>query len=184
MEEDKLDKIMKFKQEMQRLGLSPVKAEEYTSPLNEAAMKFKGAASSADVTPISTIVKGAANADLTPAKNIVKGAVDKIDTKQVQKLISGSGFSDKIQSILKSRAAAKAANIGGDMIKKVPMIGGIAAGLGTLLTTGDASAASQAALPLVGDAEDIGPDLNSLEGKMEAGTATPDELYRLRNGIK
>ncbi len=169
MDEDKLDKMMKFKREMQRLGLSPIKDEGYTSPLNDAVMKVKGAATSAD---------------LTPSKTVIKGVNEAIDTKGVQKLISGNSFADKIQSILKSRAASKTAGIAGDMVKKVPMIGGIVAGLGTLMTTGDASAATQAALPLVGDADDIGPDLNSLEGKLESGTITQDEMQKLLSRSK
>ena len=184
MENEKLDKMMKFKQEMQRLGLSPIKDEGYVSPLTDTAMTVKGLASSADVTPVNTMVKSTASADVTPLKNIVKGGTDKIDTKQIQKIITGNAFSDKIQNILKSRAAAKLAKTASGAVKNIPMIGGIAAGLGTLLTTGDASAASQAALPLVGDSDDLGPTAGSLEAKMEAGTATPDELYRLRNGMK
>lgn len=186
MDEEKnarLDKMMKFKQEMQRLGISPVKADDYVSPLNDAVMKFKGEATSANVTPVNQIVKGVTPNSISE-RTIIKNVTDKIDTKEIQKLISGNAFADKIQNILKSRAATKAAGTVGDMVKKVPMIGGIAAGLGTLLTTGDASAASQAALPLVGDSDDLGPEAGSLEAKMEAGTATPDELYRLRNGMK
>lgn len=186
MDEEKnarLDKMMKFKQEMQRLGLSPVKADDYVSPLNDAVMKFKGEATSANVTPINTMVKGVTPNSI-PERTVIKNVTDKIDTKEIQKLISGNAFADKIQNILKSRAAAKAAGIAGDAIKKVPMIGGIAAGLGTLLTTGDASAASQAALPLVGDSDDLGPEKGSLESKLESGTITQDEMQQLLNRSK
>lgn len=163
------DRLLKFKRDMEKLGLAPIRKEGYVSPLNEVKMRVDGPVEHIDTK--------------TPAK-VFKNSTEKIDTKGVQKLISGNAFADKIQAILKSRAAAKAAGVAGDMIKKVPMIGGIAAGLGTLLTTGDASAASQAALPLVGDSDDLGPSADSLEAKMESGTATPDELYRLRNGMK
>lgn len=184
MEESKIDKIMKFKREMQRLGLSPIKDEGYVSPLSDANMKVKGAMSSADVTPVNTMVKGAVNADVTPVKNIVKGGVDKIDTKEVRKLISGNSFTSKIDDILKSRAAAKLASGAAGAIKKIPMLGGIVAGLGTLAATGDASAATQSALPLVGEADDLGPTPDSLEAKMENGTITQDELQQLLNRSK
>lgn len=177
------DRLLKFKRDMERMGLAPVKADNYVSPLNDAVMKFKGEATSANVTPINQIVKGV-NPNAIPEKTVIKGVTDRIDTKSIQKIGNAEAVADKIRKIIQSRAAAKAAGVAGDMIKKVPMIGGIAAGLGTLLTTGDASAASQAALPLVGDSDDLGPSADSLEAKMEAGTATPDELYRLRNGMK
>lgn len=169
---------------MQRLGLSPIKDEGYVSPLTDANMKVKGVASSANVTPVNTIVKGAANADVTPVKNIVKGGVDKIDTKEVRKLISGNAFTSKIDDILKSRAAAKLAKTAAGGIKQIPMLGGIIAGLGTLAATGDASAATQSALPLVGEADDVGPTPGSLESKMENGTITPDEMQLLLNRSK
>jgi hypothetical protein len=167
---DKLrDRILNFKRGMENLNMSPVKDEGYVSPLNEANMKIKGSADIIDTkTPIAKI----------------KNATDHIDTKSIQKQVLGDAFEQRIKAIRASRALSKAGGIAGDMIKKVPMIGGIAAGLGTLLSTGDASAASQAALPLVSEADDLGPSMDSLEGKMEAGTATPDELYRLRNGMK
>jgi hypothetical protein len=182
MDNPEQDRLLKFKRDMEKLGLSNIKSDEYVSPLNDAMMKFKGSKTSVDVTPAVNLVKG--SGQIPDANSLVKGIADKIDTKSIQKQLSGSAFADKIQDILKSRAAAKLGGAAGDMIKKVPMIGGIAAGLGTLLTTGDASAASQAALPLVGDSDDLGSSIDSLEGKMEAGTATPDELYRLRNGLK
>jgi len=195
---DPQERLLKFKRDMEKLGLAPVKTEEYVSPLTDANMRVKGAATSADVTPINTLVKGSGQLPeakttikgvtdkidtMTPIKTI-KNVTDKIDTKSIQKQISGNAFADKIQAILKSRAAAKASGIAGDMIKKVPMIGGIAAGLGTLLTTGDASAASQAALPLVGDSDDLGPSAGSLESKLESGTITPDEMQKLLQGLK
>ena len=190
MEDDKnarLDKMMKFKQEMQRLGLSPVKTEDYVSPLNDAVMKFKGEATSANVTPINQMVKGVTPNPMSE-KTVIKGVTDHINTNEIQKLISGNDRVDKIAKILESRKLAKmaksAGGIAGDMIKKVPMIGGIAAGLGTLLTTGDASAASQAALPLIGDADDLGPEKGSLESKLESGTITQDEMQQLLNRSK
>lgn len=180
--ETETDKILRFKRDIEKLKMAPIKDEGYISPLNEANLKFKG---SAPVPEAKTVIKGVTDKidTMTPIAKI-KNVTDKIDTKSIQKQISGNDRVDKIAKILESRRLAKLGGIAGDMFKKVPMIGGIAAGLGTLLTTGDASAASQAALPLVGDSDDLGPSTDSLEHKMEAGTATPDELYRLRNGMK
>jgi hypothetical protein len=172
MEDDKLNKALKFKQEMQRLGLSPVKTEEYVSPLTEASMKFKGLASSADVTPTNTMVKGiSANSDIIPVKTMVKGVTDHIDTKDVQKLISGTGFQNKIKSILESRAAAKLAK---NTLKSVPFLG-TAMGVGSALISGDVSAA----VPILDQADAIGPTEGSLEAKLESGIITPDEMQQL-----
>jgi len=180
--ENEADKLLRFKRDIEKLKMASIKDEGYVSPLNDANMKFKGNAASADITPSVNMVKG--SGQLPEAKTIIKGVTDHIDTKSIQKVGNAEAVADKIRKIIQSRAAAKLGGAAGGMIKKIPMIGGIAAGLGTLLTTGDASAASQATLPLVGDSDDLGPSMDSLEGKMEAGTATPDELYRLRNGMK
>lgn len=155
------DRLLKFKRDMERLGLAPVKPEEYVSPLNEAALTFKGAATNADVTPIT---------------NIVKGGTDKINTKEVQKLISGNSFKNKISDILESRKLAKAATAAGKGLKALPLIGP-AIGLASAFATGDASAA----VPVLNDIEGAGPMKGSIESKIENGTATQDEIDQLFN---
>jgi hypothetical protein len=161
--EEELKKEMVFKRGINRLNLMPTKSDDYMSPLNEAMHYIKG------------------SAPVKEAKTIIKGVTDHIDTKSIQKVGKADAWAEKI---LAARAASALAKKSGglvkSMVKGIPMIGGIAAGLGTLLTTGDASAASQAALPLVGDSDDLGPSPDSLEHKMESGTATPDELDQLR----
>ena len=177
------DRLLKFKRDMEKLGLAPVKSEEYVSPLNDAV----------------NVVKGAYNPNINN-KMILKGATEKIDTKPVQKLLSGVDFQDKIQAILKSRAAAK---MGKNTLKSIPVIGGLV-GMGSSLMSGDVAAAGLDAADVAADLTlaptnpvglattaisafsggDLGSDSDSLEAKMESGTATPDELYRLRNGMK
>lgn len=176
------DRLLKFKRDMEKLGLAPVKPDEYVSPLSEASMKFKGATTSADVTPITNVVKGVASqADVTPLKQVVKGGVDKINTKEVQKLVTGDMFKDKIANILESRKLAKAASAAGKGLKALPLIGP-AIGLASAFATGDASAA----VPVLNDIEGAGPMKGSIEAKIENGTATQDEIDQLmmrsRNG--
>lgn len=178
------DRLLKFKRDMEKLGLAPVKPDEYVSPLTEASMKVKGAASSANVTPVNNIVKGVASqADVTPIKQIVKGGVDRINTKEVQKLVSGNMFQDKIAKILESKRLAKAAaSLGGVAskgLKAVPFIG-TAMGLGSALMSGDASAA----IPVLDQADNLGPEEGTLESKLESGTITKDELQQLLNRSK
>lgn len=166
MDDEKLDRMMKFRQGMQKLALAPVKSDDYVSPLNNAV----------------NIVKGGKQ-PVVNENMVLKGTTEKINTKPMQKLISGQDRVDKVAKIIEARRLAKLGGIAGDALKKVPMIGGIAAGLGTLLTTGDASAASQAALPLVGDSDDLGPTPGSLESKLENGTITEDEMDKLLKGM-
>jgi len=118
---------------------------------------------------------------LDEAENfLVKGAKE-LPNNAIQKVISGDTFKDKLASILKSRAASKALGTAKTGLKSIPFLGPAVVGLGTLAATGDASAATQSALPLVGDTDDVGPASDSLEFKLENGTATPEELEVLRN---
>ena len=160
---DETDKLLKFKQEMQKLSMTPVKANDYVSPLDAEKILVKGAKPVADTT-----------------KHVIKGMTDHIDTNQMGKIISGNAFQDKLQAILKSRAAAKLGSAAKTGLKSIPFLGPAVAGLTTLAATGDVSAATQEALPFVNEAGNIGPDINSLEHKLESGTATPDELDQLR----
>lgn len=158
------------KKMLARLEMMPTHAEGYISPLTEEVMKVKRLANAPDLT-----------------KNVVKGVTDHINTNEVQKLISGSQLQSKLASILESRAASKAAQLAGKaggmmsgVTKHIPILGGLAVGLGTALATGDASAGEQAAIPLLNEADNLGAPAGSLEDKMESGIATQDELDQLR----
>lgn len=158
---EELDRVLEFRRNLNRLSQSPVKAGDYVSPLEGEVMKVKNLDNT-----------------LPEAKTIIKGATDKIDTKGVQKLLSGNQFSNKIAKILESRALAKAGNvakqglnIASEAGKRIPMLGGLAVGLGTALATRDASAA----VPGLNEADVVGPVEGSIEHKLESGQPLTDE---------
>ena len=186
--DSEIDKALKFKQDMQKLAMSPVKAADYVSPLEGQNMLVKGGSTLPET---KQVIKGVTDVILPQAKQVVKGATDAIDTKGVQKLLSGNAFQDKLQAILKSRAASKALDAGVDVsraasrgLKSVPLLGSLAAGALTYATTGDAQAAATEATPFVNEAGAVGPEVNSLEYKMENGTASPEELALLRSRVQ
>lgn len=116
----------------------------------------------------------------------IKGVTEHIDNNAIQKLSSGADFMKKI---LESRAASKLAKMAGGAApalkavgKHIPMIGGIATGLGTLLATGDASAALPAMIPVINESEGVGPEEGTLEHSLESGKQmSPKEMEILRN---
>ena len=88
---DKKDKALEYLRGLDKLRASPIKAEDYTSPLEQDVMRVKGGqAVPEEVTRI-------------------KGTTDKIDTKGIAKLTSGEDFADKIAKIQALRAAGKRA---------------------------------------------------------------------------
>lgn len=184
--DSEIDKALKFKQGLQKLAMSPVKAADYVSPLEGENMVAKG---SAILPEAKQVIKG--TKALPESKQLVKGVADNIDTKGVQKLLTGSAFQDKLVSILKSRAASKAIGAGTDLskvastgLKSIPLLGSLVAGGLTFAATGDANAAMQEATPFVNEAGAVGPEIGSLEHKLESGTATPEELAILRNRVQ
>jgi hypothetical protein len=166
------DRILKFKRGMEQLASTPIRSEDYVSPLNEALLKVKGAIPSPDT-----------------AKTVIKGVTDHINTNEVQKVLSGNQFQQKLASILESRAAQKAGKMmgqAGGMLsnvgKHIPILGGLAVGLGTALATGDASAGEQAATPILNEADPLGPTEGTLEHKLESGSPmSREEMEILRN---
>ena len=179
--ENEADKLLRFKRDIEKLKMASIKDEGYVSPLNDANMKFKGNATSADITPSVNMVKG--SGQLPEAKTVIKGVTNHIDTKSIQKVGNAEAVADKIQSILKSRAAARlgkqASGIGKSFVKGIPVLGGLAVGLGTALSSGDASAGELAATPILSEAEDVGPTPGTLEAKLENGTINADEMQQL-----
>lgn len=166
MDNKHLEKILAYKAGLAKLAAEPIKSENYTSPLSDDVMKVASK-------PIK---------DTT--KNVIKGVTEHINTNEAQKVIGGDMFKNKIAKILESRAAAKAAKLAGEaggalksVGKHIPMLGGLAVGLGTALATGDASAA----VPVLNEADSLGPEAGSLEHKLESGTITPEEMEILRN---
>lgn len=156
------------------------------SPLMNEINKVKGTPEVID--NFKTIVPGA-NPHIKTNDIIGKigNATDRIDTKSIQKVLSG-GFQDKIAKLIESRAASKLLKQAGSMGKaalgKIPVLGGLAVGLGTALSSGDVAAGEQAAIPLLNEAEDLGPARGSLEEMLENGTISPEQLEMLRNRFK
>lgn len=100
---DKKDKELEFLRGLEKLRASDVKSPDYVSPLEQDVMRVKGSS------PVKETVTR------------IPGGTDKINTKQVDKIISGSDFQSKIQSLLKG-GGKKALGV-------LPMAGAIGAAL-------------------------------------------------------
>lgn len=100
---NKKDKDLEFIRGLEKLRSAPIKAEDYTSPLEQDIMKVRG------------------QSPVKEAVSRISGATDKIDTKEIGKVISGSDFQSKIQSLLKG-GGKKALGV-------LPMAGAIGAAL-------------------------------------------------------
>ena len=134
-----------------------------------------------------------------------KGVTEHINTKTPMKTMSVNSWQDKINSLRKNKVGQEATEELGDAasktlktgarnaLKAIPLVGA----LGTaLLGSEDASASEIASktadnlaqdvvgsIPLVGqllESEAVGPDVKSLEYKLENGTITPEEMMILR----
>lgn len=155
---DSIDKELDFKRKLNALKQSPVKAGGYVSPLEGENMLAKGG-------------------QLLPeAKQTIKGVTQQLGDSDTLKTISGNAFQDKIKSILNARNAAKLAkgadtamDVGKRGLKSIPFLGPLIAGGAALATTGDASAAQQEMVPVLNEAEALGPEVGSLEHKLESG---------------
>ena len=99
---------------------------------------------------------------------IIKDVTEKFDTKGVKNIISGSEFVDKIANLRALKKFGKA----------LPGIGTLV-GLGSALSSGDASAA----IPILDEAEDLGPDKNSLEGQFERGEINAQRFGELKKAL-
>jgi hypothetical protein len=161
---DSIDRVLEFRRKMNELKQSPVKAGGYVSPLEGENMLAKGE-------------------KLVPeAKKVIGNATDVIDTKTPMKTITGNAFKDKIQSILNARNASKlakgaedVASIGKKGLKSIPLLGPMLAGGLTYMATGDANASLNEASPLLNEANPLGPQVGSIEQKLESGEPLTDE---------
>jgi hypothetical protein len=112
---------------------------------------------------------------LTRLLKLKASDVPKEDTsffeKPYNKTMSGDDYTKKIERL---KALKKGGKMAGKMasrgLKAFPLIGGIMAGL----ASGDASAA----VPVLGEADDLGAPKDSLEGRFERGELTPEERMR------
>ena len=132
---DKKDKQLEFLRGLEKLKASDVKSPTYSSPLDQDVMRVKGSPLEKDI--VSKIA----------------GSTDKIDTKQIAKVISGNDFQSKIQSLLKGG--------GKKALAALPMAGAIGAAL-----QGDPAMA----------AEELVMDLPGMEAvRSEAAGMSPEE---------
>lgn len=162
LKQERIDKELKFKRDLEKLNSSPVKAEGYVNPLNNDIIRVKA---------------GDTN-NLTEPLTKVRNVTDKIDTKGIQKTISGDDFMEKIAN---ARAAKQALKTGGKkVLGAVPFIGGAL----QALATQDASAA----VPLLGDADSVGENDADLHAErayqvspagMDAAAARLEALKKL-----
>lgn len=108
---------------------------------------------------------------LTRLLKLKASDVQKEDTdffqKPHNKTIKGEAFTDKIKRLRGLKKAGKVASKG---LKAFPLIGGLMAGL----ASGDASAA----IPILGEADEVGAPKDSLEGRFERGELSPEERMR------
>lgn len=161
---DSIDKELDFKRKLNALKQSPVKAGGYVSPLEGENMLAKGGKIVPEV------------------KQTIKGVTQQLGDSDTLKTISGNAFQDKIKSILNARNAsrlAKTADTVGDFakrgLKSIPILGSLAAGGLALASTGDASAAQQEMVPVLNEAEALGPEVDSIEYKLESGQPLTDQ---------
>lgn len=160
MDKDKkIDKELEFLRGMEKLQAAPVVSPDYQSPLSNEINRVKG--SPQIPKPVSKI----------------KNATDKIDTKGIQKIGNAADVmkanADKIARMKALRGIAN----------KTPMLGAVVGGLGALLGSENASAADFAGGAVEGilpESEPTGPELGSLDDRLEKGQLTPEELDLIR----
>jgi hypothetical protein len=88
MDDKKLKELQRLSA-MAKLGSSPIKSPDYVSPLENDVMKVKGG----DL-PEDSVTK-------------IKNATQKIDTKEIAPILSGSDFEQKIAKLRALKAAGK-----------------------------------------------------------------------------
>lgn len=180
-EEKRLQQELDLQQGLNKLKSSPVKSADYVSPLNNEINRVKG--SIPIPSPEKIVIPGGnPHIKTNEIAGRVKGITDHINNKEIQKVTSGNAFKDKIAQILESRAAAKIGKMAGTAgsalktaSKHIPMFGGIAAGLGTALMTGDASAALPSMIPLINETDGVGTTEGTPEFDLESGKRMSDE---------
>ena len=106
---------------------------------------------------------------LTSSLQRGRGYTEKIDNKPLKVL----GGTDWAKKIVKSRAA-KSALKGG--LKSIPFLGGIAAALGS----GDVSAA----IPVLNEAEALGPEAGSPEAAIEDPSVSTEDRMKILQRLK
>lgn len=100
-----------------------------------------------------------------------KGSLLAHEIMQAEHLMPGSKTSSSLRN-----AIAAATGKFGKLSKAIPLVGPALAGGLTMMATGDASAAQNAAMPILSEAEDLGPSIGSPEASIE----DPSKSYEQR----
>ena len=104
-----------------------------------------------------------------PVKRI-KGVTEHIDTKTPLPVIGGGEFKDKIAKLRALKTLGK----------KLPMVGSVVGGIGAMLGSEDASAA----VPILNEAENLGPEQGSFDDRLEKGLLTEEEKQLLKKQME
>lgn len=150
---DELEKLLKAQQELEATTKQLDELLPSKKPLNPLKQDIN-------------LVKG--TKPLPESKSVIKGVTEHIKTKNVEPLLTGNQFKDKIQKILASRAASKG-------LKALPIIGP-AIGAISALSSGDVSAA----VPVLDQIESLGPKEGSIDKMIEDGTITLEQLQAIK----
>jgi len=134
------------------------------------------------VVPKVVNVPGKGRANIKEVNDLVKGSPDNFKTTRT--LTSGNRFKalqKKIadDSILKKagKVASKASKVARRGLKSVPILGSLI-GIGSALASGDSSAA----VPILNEAETLGPKKGTLQHKLESGQKlTKEEMEKLKS---
>lgn len=151
LEDDIIEKRKGFAEKLSDLKRSEIPTKESSSFYDQTVGRVKRG--DAPSVPVSSKMK---------ESYTIPDATEKIDTKGIQKISSGSDFTKKIAA----KRAALAAKRG---LRAIPIIGGLAAGL----MSDDASAA----IPILDMAESTGPLPGSPDAIIEDPSAT-NEMRR------
>lgn len=166
---DRIDKELKFRRELERQRLDSGVSPDYESPWNKEVHRVKGGQS------------------LPEEVTRIKGSTQRIDNNSPMKI---GNAADVMKANAEKAARMKAMR----SLGKLPALGTIAA-LGSGLMSENASAADVAKdvltelpgdLPVIGQAYDAirpetsGPAQGSLDDRLEKGQLTPEEMELLR----
>lgn len=116
--------------------------------------------------------------DTLDYRKLKKEFVDKKRLSSGAKDILGEG-AEEVLDYNKLRSSAsklgKLSKLGKKGLKLIPLLGPMV-GLGMSAMSGEVSAQD---IPILGEASDLGPEEGSLEHKLESGTITPEERFKL-----
>lgn len=106
--------------------------------------------------------------DASEVANRVKGSNEAIGS-MMDRTITGPEWKEKIADLL---ALKKMSKVG----KKIPGVGAVIGGVGAMMGSEDASAG----IPILSEADDLGPSESSPEGRFERGEMNQSEFMKMK----